>query len=62
MKILCPVDFSQNSLNAAIWASALLKDLDPNGEIKFLHCANIRRRAEMFLKIDHILRQNAESD
>lgn len=62
MKILCPTDFSTNSLNAAFWIADYLSSWDSTGTIHFLHCANVRRRAEMFIKMDHYLKENALQD
>ena len=61
MKVLCPVDFSDTSINAARW---IVKYLNTQGahHITFLHCVNIVSRSSMFLKIDDLLIDRAKQD
>ena len=61
MKILCPVDFSDSSINAAQWATDYLR-FRGGGELEFLHCINLKSRSGMFLKLDDILAERAERD
>lgn len=61
MKILCALDFSRTSLNAAQWINSFLADLG-GGEITFLHCLGIQHRAISFNPLEDILKDNAEID
>lgn len=61
MKILCPIDFSNASVNAVEYASELF-GLDGKGEIEVVHCINMASRASMFVRLDDILREKAEED
>jgi nucleotide-binding universal stress UspA family protein len=61
MKILCPIDFSETSVNAVHYASSLF-GLDENTEIELIYCIDVASRASMFIKIDDLLRSRAEED
>jgi nucleotide-binding universal stress UspA family protein len=61
MKVLCPVDFSNTSVNACKWIATYLKQIE-GSELHLLHCVNVRSRATIFLKLDDILSERAESD
>lgn len=61
MKILCPIDFSNASVNACRWAIALLDELG-GGQLQLLHCLNVVSRSAMFIKMDVIYRERAEED
>jgi len=61
MKILCPIDFSDSSINAAKWILSYLDKLG-GGKLEFLHCINLRSRSSMFLKMDDILKERAGRD
>ena len=61
MKVLCPIDFSDSSINAAKWITAYLDALG-GGAIEFLHCINLKSRSGMFLKMDDMLTEWAERD
>ena len=61
MKILCPIDFSDASVNAAEYAAALFSR-GGNTEIELIHCINVASRASMFVKIDDLLHTKAEED
>ncbi len=60
-QILCPVDFSSTSVNAANYAARFVESRG-GGTLELLHCINIQRRAGMFLRIDEILKEQAEKD
>ena len=61
MKILCPIDFSNSSIHAAKWIGSYL-ERQGGGVLEFLHCINVRSRSSMFLKMDEILKEQAERD
>ncbi len=61
MKILCPLDFSETSVNAIKYAGSLF-GLGEAGEIEIVHCVNVSRRAMMFVKLDDMLKEKAEED
>lgn len=61
MKVLCPIDFSDASVNAVEYAASLF-GLDGQGEIEVIHCINVASRASMFVKIDDLLKDKAEED
>lgn len=61
MKLLCPTDFSNTSVNACIWASHFL-ELMGGGEIDILHCINVVSRSDIFHKMDDIFYEHAEND
>lgn len=61
MKILCPTDFSNTSINAIKWAIAYLESIG-GGEIEILHCLDIRSRGDVFLDLNVLLREPAEED
>ncbi|MBT8234462.1 MAG: universal stress protein [Saprospiraceae bacterium] len=61
MKILCALDFSKTSLNAARWTNNFLADMG-GGEITFIHCMGIQHRAVSFNPMEDILKDNAEED
>lgn len=61
MKILCALDFSNCSVNAAHWASAYLQSKG-KGSLSLIHCINLRSRSQMFLKIDDYLEERAKID
>jgi nucleotide-binding universal stress UspA family protein len=61
MKILCPTDFSNCSVNACRWATQFLGNLG-GGQLELLHCINIVSRSAMFIKLDDVYRERAEED
>ena len=61
MKILCPTDFSNCSVNACRWAAQFLDTLG-GGQLELLNCLNIVSRSEMFIKLDDIYQERAEED
>ncbi len=61
MKILCALDFSNCSVNAAHWAAAYLQSKG-KGNLSLIHCINLRSRSQMFLKIDDYLEDRAKLD
>lgn len=61
MRILCPVDFSSASMTACGWAARLLQTVG-GGELELLHCINVVSRSAMFIKMDHVFREQAEAD
>ena len=62
MKLLCPIDFSDSSINAAKWAGNYLMDKGGDHEVLFFHCINQVRRANMFVSMNDIMREKAEND
>lgn len=61
MKVLCPIDFSKVSVNAAGWICRFLNDVG-GGEICFLHCMETQHRSSMFSHMDDVLEENAKRD
>ena len=61
MKILCPTDFSENSINAIFWALNYLEQFE-NGALEILHCLQAYRRADMFVSLDGFMKEQAEKD
>lgn len=61
MKVLCPTDFSNASLNACQWITHLLKD-EKGVTIYLLHCINLVSRASVFVKTDDVFREVAQRD
>jgi|GEM_PF-567221 len=61
MKILCALDFSNTSLNAAKWINEFLNDLG-GGQIVFVHCMATQHRSISFNPMEDILKDNAEQD
>ena len=61
MKVLCPVDFSSASITACGWAARLLEELG-GGELVLLHCINVVSRSALFIKLDDVFKEQAESD
>ena len=61
MKILCPIDFSETSVNASRWAAAFASEF-PDAKLELAHFIFFKRRAGMFLHIDEIFRERAEED
>ena len=61
MKVLCALDFSNTSVNAAKWINEFLYDLG-GGEITFIHCMAVQHRAIAFNPMEDILKDNAEQD
>jgi nucleotide-binding universal stress UspA family protein len=61
MKILCPVDFSSTSVKACGWAARFLEQMG-GGTLELLHCVNVVSRSTMFLKMDNIFKEQAETD
>ena len=61
MRILCALDFSKTSLNAAKWINLFLGDLG-GGEIIFVHCMSIQHRAATFNPMEDLLMESAKSD
>ena len=61
MKILCPTDFSENSIHALNWIVELLKAFTI-ADIEICHCIVYSTRAGMFMKIDHLIESEARKD
>ncbi len=61
MKVLCPVDFSNASVNAANWIVNFL-DFLQDGELHLIHAVNVNKRAEMFLNLNDFFKDKAEED
>lgn len=61
MKILCPIDFSQNSVHALRYALHIFENAE-DVEVTLIHCFNLASRSAMFMKMDAILRENAIKD
>ncbi len=61
MKILCPIDFSEASINACKWAVSFVKGYE-EAHIKLAHFIFFKRRAGMFMQIDQIFKERAETD
>lgn len=61
MKVLCPTDFSETSVNACRWAAKFLKGYD-KAELELLHCINVVSRASIFIKMDELFTELAEKD
>lgn len=61
MKLLCPTDFSNTSVNACLWATKFLNSLG-GGELELLHCINLSSRSPIFLNKDDLLKEYAEKD
>ncbi len=61
MKILCPTDFSNTSINAIDFAVKLSENVG-DGEIEILHCLEVRNRSDVFKKIDGIMADRATED
>lgn len=61
MKVLCPVDFSEASLNATKWIASLLATFD-GATLYLVHYIYILRRASIFLSITDILLDRAKKD
>ena len=61
MKVLCPLDFSETSLNAAIWITSLMNDIG-GGELHLKHFIFLNRRSTLLLSMDGILKKKAEED
>ena len=61
MKILCPLDFSETSLNAATWITNLMKETG-GGEIHLSHYIFLNRRSTLLLSLDDIFKEKAEED
>ena len=61
MKVLCPIDFSEVSVNASKWATDFLK-LFGEAELHLAHFIFFQRRAGMFMKVDDIFEERAIED
>lgn len=61
MKVLCPVDFSEVSLNAVEWVARFLNSLG-GSEIKLVNFIYIKRRASMFMHLDSVFLDRAKED
>ncbi len=61
MKVLCPVDFSEVSINAAKWIVQLLNNIGQS-ELHLTHFVYITRRASMFSSIEELIIGRAEKD
>ncbi|MBT8230728.1 MAG: universal stress protein [Bacteroidia bacterium] len=58
MKILCPIDFSQASVNAVKWIVQFLDYLG-EGEVHLLHTVNAQRRSGLFVPLDEMFMEKA---
>ena len=61
MRIFCPIDFSEVSINASRWAANFLKEY-PDSELHLSHFIFFKRRAGMFMKVDNIFEERAKED
>lgn len=61
MKLLCPTDFSNTSVNACRWATQLLENLG-GGDLELLHCISLNSRSPIFLNKDDFFKEYAEKD
>lgn len=61
MKLLCPTDFSNTSVNACRWATQLLDSLG-GGTLELLHCINLSSRSPIFLNKDELLKDYTKKD
>ena len=61
MKVLCPIDFSQASINATRWIANFLQKTE-NGILHITHYVYVMRRAGMFLAVDDIFIDRAKKD
>lgn len=62
MKVLCPIDFSESSINACYWIADLLSQLEEDSQLHLCHFVQYNRRATMFLSIDDIFIERARKD
>ncbi len=60
-KWLCPTDFSDASVDAIKYGMAFLSALG-GGEIHIIHSIYYRQKTGMFIKMDEMLKENAEED
>ncbi len=61
MKVLCPTDFSECSVNAIKWIIQLL-ETNGSGEIEILHCISFRKRSDVFIRLENVLEEQAIQD
>ncbi|MFT6810851.1 MAG: nucleotide-binding universal stress UspA family protein [Saprospiraceae bacterium] len=61
MKILCPIDFSETSINAAKWITNLMHQ-SGGGDLHLSHFIFLNRRSTLLLALEDILKQKAEED
>ena len=57
--ILVPTDFSENALNALLYAKELACSFDT--KLTLLHTFNVPRRTDMLVSLEDIMRRDAES-
>ena len=61
MRVLCPVDFSEASINAAKWIASLLNNIE-GAELQLSHYIYVLRRAGIFLTVTDIFFNRAKED
>ena len=61
MKVLCPIDFSESSINACYWIADFLAQFEVS-ELHLCHFIQYNRRASMFLSVDELFIDRAEKD
>ena len=61
MKLLCPTDFSNASVNACRWAAKFLDQMG-GGQLELLHCINVVSRSVIFLKMDDVFMEQGKND
>ena len=61
MRVLCPIDFSEASVNACKWIANFL-DRIGGGELHICHFVHFDRRAGMFISLHDLLVETATQD
>ena len=61
MKVLCPTDFSNASLDSCRWIAQMLKDRE-GASLELLYCLNVVSRALVFTKVNDVFKKFAERD
>lgn len=62
MKVLCPIDFSEASINACKWIASFLDKTTSHSKIHLSHFIYMKRRASLFISMDQVLVDRAEED
>ena len=61
MKVLCPVDFSVASTNAAKWVASFISQIG-DSQLDLVHFIYVMRRAGIFVSVTSVLQERAEAD
>jgi len=61
MKVLCPVDFSETSVRAAIWLTKFL-DNSGGGNVHLAHFIFLNKRSTILLSLDDLFHEKAKAD